>query len=122
MPIGRPAKHWRLTPESDRLFPDAYAELNVALLDAVGSAFGPAGLQRVLESREAKQRAEYVRRIAPSAPLKERLQQLASVRTDEGYMAEVGKMSETVSASVKDSVNPLNERVTAMVERLQAAR
>ena len=40
----------------------------------------------------------------------------------EGYMAEVGKMSETVSASVKDSVKPLNERMTAMVERLQAAR
>ena len=89
VPIGRPAKHWRLTPESDRLFPDAYAELNVALLDAVGSAFGPTGLQRVLESREAKQRAEYARRIASSAPLKERLQQLARVRNEEGYMAEV---------------------------------
>jgi len=37
-------------------------------------------------------------------------------------MAEVGKMSEIVSASVKDSVKPLNERATAMVERLQAAR
>lgn len=40
----------------------------------------------------------------------------------EAYMAEVGKMSETVAASVKDSMKPLNERVTAMVERLQAAR
>lgn len=40
----------------------------------------------------------------------------------ETYMAEMGKMSETVSASVKDSVKPLNERVTAMVERLQAVR
>jgi predicted ArsR family transcriptional regulator len=89
VPVGRPAKHWRLTPESDRLFPDAYAELNVALLDAVGNAFGSEGLQRVLESREAKQRAQYARRISPSAPLKERLQQLAGVRTEEGYMAEV---------------------------------
>ncbi|RAK61547.1 phasin family protein [Phenylobacterium hankyongense] len=40
----------------------------------------------------------------------------------ESYMAQVGQMSETVSASVKDSMKPLNERVTAMVERLQAAR
>ncbi len=40
----------------------------------------------------------------------------------EGYLAEVGKMSETVSASVKDTVKPLNERVTAVVERMQAAR
>jgi predicted ArsR family transcriptional regulator len=89
VPIGRPAKHWRLTRASHRLFPDAYAELNVALIDAVGSTFGPSGLQRVIESREAKQRVEYARRISPSAPLKERLQQLARVRTEEGYMAEV---------------------------------
>ena len=40
----------------------------------------------------------------------------------ESYMAEVGKMSETVTASVKDTMKPLNERVTDMVERLQAAR
>ncbi|MCR5880712.1 phasin family protein [Phenylobacterium sp. J367] len=40
----------------------------------------------------------------------------------ETYMAQVGQMSETVSGSVKDSMKPLNERVTAMVERLQAAR
>ncbi|WP_309604659.1 TIGR01841 family phasin, partial [Phenylobacterium sp.] len=40
----------------------------------------------------------------------------------ETYMAEMGRMSETVSASVKDSMKPLNERMTAMVERLQAAR
>jgi len=40
----------------------------------------------------------------------------------EAYMAEVGKMSEIVSASMKDSMKPLNERVTAAVERLQAAR
>ena len=40
----------------------------------------------------------------------------------EAYMAEVGKWSETVSASMKDAMKPLNERVTAMVERAQAAR
>jgi phasin family protein len=40
----------------------------------------------------------------------------------ETYIAELGRMSETVSASVKDSMKPLNERVTAAVERLQAAR
>jgi phasin family protein len=40
----------------------------------------------------------------------------------EAYIAEFSKMSEIVSASVKDSVKPLNERVTAAVERLQAAR
>jgi phasin family protein len=40
----------------------------------------------------------------------------------ESYMAEVGKLTETVSSSVKDSMKPLNERVTDMVEKMQAAR
>ena len=40
----------------------------------------------------------------------------------ETYMAEFAKMSETVSASVKESMKPLNERVTATVEKFQAVR
>ena len=40
----------------------------------------------------------------------------------DAYIAEVSKMSDIVSTSMKDAVKPLNERVTAAVERLQAAR
>ena len=40
----------------------------------------------------------------------------------EAYIAQMTKASEIVSASMKDSLKPLNERVTAAVERLQAAR
>jgi phasin family protein len=40
----------------------------------------------------------------------------------ESYMAEVGKFTETFTASFKDSVKPLNERVTAVVEKIQAVR
>jgi predicted ArsR family transcriptional regulator len=89
VPIGRPAKHWQLTREADRLFPDAYAELNLSLIAAMGDAFGEKGLKRVLESRCASQRTAYGERITPSASLKQKLQQLARVRTEEGYMAEV---------------------------------
>ena len=63
--------------------------MNIALIEAVGNTFGPKGLQRVIESREAKQRAEYAEQIASSAPLEKRLQQLAVVRTREGYMADL---------------------------------
>src|ERR1700738_3867005 len=89
VPLGRPAKHWQLTPEAHPLFPDAYAALTLAFVGAVGAAFGPAGLQRVLESRSASQRADYGSRIPPSAPLEEKLRALARIRTEEGYMAEV---------------------------------
>jgi predicted ArsR family transcriptional regulator len=89
VPLGRPAKYWHLTREADRLFPDAYAELSVALIDALGDAFGEAGVKRVLESRCARQRVDYAGRISPTASLEQKLQQLARIRTEEGYMAEV---------------------------------
>ncbi len=71
------------------MFPDTYAELSVALIGAVGDTFGPAGMQQLLDARLSRQRADYAARIAPSAPLEKKLQQLAQVRTEEGYMAEV---------------------------------
>jgi predicted ArsR family transcriptional regulator len=88
-PIGRPAKMWRLTSAADRLFPDAYAELSVSLINSVSDAFGPSGMTRLLGSRLAKQTADYRARVDCKAPLKKRLQQLAQLRTEEGYMAEV---------------------------------
>jgi predicted ArsR family transcriptional regulator len=89
VPLGRPAKYWRLTREADRLFPDAYAELSVALLGAMGDALGPTGVQRVLDARLARQRAEYAGRIPASASLEAKLRELARIRTEEGYMADV---------------------------------
>ena len=89
VPIGRPAKFWRLTREADRLFPEAYAELSVALIDSVKDAFGEEGLERVLTSRCARQRMDYGKRIRPKDPLERKLNELAKVRTEEGYMAEI---------------------------------
>jgi len=89
VPIGRPAKFWRLTREADHLFPEAYAELSVALIDSVKDAFGEEGLERVLTSRCARQRVDYGKRIRPQAPLARKLDELAKVRSEEGYMAEV---------------------------------
>ncbi|HTS29113.1 MAG TPA: metalloregulator ArsR/SmtB family transcription factor [Bryobacteraceae bacterium] len=89
VPIGRPAKHWHLTREADKLFPDAYAELSVSLIGALNDAFGAEGVQRVLESRGARQQAAYSARIPANLPLKEKLRRLAQIRTEDGYMAEV---------------------------------
>jgi phasin family protein len=40
----------------------------------------------------------------------------------EAYISELNKASEIVAASVKDSFAPINERVTALVEKMQAPR
>jgi predicted ArsR family transcriptional regulator len=89
VPLGRPAKFWQLTREADRLFPDAYAELSVALIDALKDTFGEEGLDRVLVSRCARQRADYSKRIRRGDSLEKKLKELARLRTEEGYMAEM---------------------------------
>ena len=40
----------------------------------------------------------------------------------EAYIAQVTKASETLTVAVKDSMQPLNERATAFMETVQAAR
>jgi predicted ArsR family transcriptional regulator len=89
VPIGRPAKHWRLTREADQLFPEAYAELNVSLIEALRDTFGEEGLDQVLVSRGLRQRKDYAKRIRVTDSLEKKLKELARIRTEEGYMAEV---------------------------------
>ncbi len=40
----------------------------------------------------------------------------------EAYMAELNRASETITAAVKDSFKPLNERASAIAETVQSAR
>src|SRR5262249_6041854 len=89
VPLGRPAEHWQLTRDADRLFPDAYAEVTLALIGAMGQTLDGPTMQRVLDARAAAQRAAYVKRIKPGDPLARKLRELARVRSEEGYMAEV---------------------------------
>lgn len=88
-PMGRPAKLWRLTPAADELFPNAHADLTVSLIASVRSAFGPAGIERLIAARTREQIAAYRAQIPRGAPLRRRLEALAKLRTREGYMAEV---------------------------------
>jgi len=40
----------------------------------------------------------------------------------DGYLAEMNRWSDIVSGSVKESLRPINERVSAVVEQFQTAR
>lgn len=56
------------------------------------------------------------------------VQELVELQTNyaksavEAYLAEATKAADVFTASVKDSFKPINERVTATVEKFQAAR
>ena len=84
-------------------------------LGAQAMAFSKAGFESQVAAAKSLSGAKSVQEVVE-------LQTSYAKTALETYMAEMGKMSEVVSASVKDSMKPLNERMTAMVERMQAAR
>lgn len=85
---GRPKRHWRLTPEADRRFPDTHAELTVDLIAALRAELGEAALDALIGRRERDVAAHYRARLAGCASLEERVATLAALRDAEGYMAE----------------------------------
>lgn len=84
-------------------------------LGAQAMAFSKASLENQVAAAKSLAGAKSIQEVVE-------LQTSFAKSALETYMAEMGKMSETVAASVKDSFKPLNERVTAVVERFQAAR
>jgi iron-sulfur cluster biosynthesis transcriptional regulator SufR len=88
-PLGRPAKLWRLTPSADRFFPSGYADLTLDLIQSAAEAFGPEGLDRLLNLRTQRQLQQYQEQIPQQSELAAKLSALAQARTAEGYMAEM---------------------------------
>ena len=86
---GRPAHVWALTDLARDLFPDHHDDLTVDLLDAVRRALGEDGLAAVIDARAETQLAAYRRAIPKRGTLRARVEALARVRTEEGYLAEV---------------------------------
>ena len=88
-PIGRPAKMWRLTDQANRFFPDGHAALTVDLIASLSEEFGAGGMDRLIAARTRSQISRYQEQLAQRMSLPKKLERLAAMRTDEGYMAEV---------------------------------
>ncbi|HZU89161.1 MAG TPA: metalloregulator ArsR/SmtB family transcription factor [Stellaceae bacterium] len=86
---GRPSKLWRTTAAADRHFPDSHAALAADLIAQIRTVFGEEGLDRLVALRTAEQERLYSARLGAQRTLKARLEALARVRSEEGYMAEV---------------------------------
>ena len=87
---GRPGRQWRATRAANGLFPDRHHELAGGLLELLAADAGGETLDRVLAARLKQQTAEARAALPPaSAPLRNRVDALAAIRTGEGYMAEV---------------------------------
>jgi len=100
-------------------------EAVVASVTAAAKGAETVGAQAMAFSKKAfDEQVTAARTLASAKSVQEVVElQTTLARTFlENYMAEVGKLTETVSSSVKDSMKPLNERVTDLVEKMQAAR
>jgi phasin family protein len=84
-------------------------------LGAQVMAFSKAAMERQVEAAKALTSARSVQEAVE-------LQTAYAKSAMETYMAELNRATETVSATMKDSLRPLNERATAMMETFQAAR
>jgi predicted ArsR family transcriptional regulator len=87
--VGRPKRVWSLSDAGNARFPDSHAAMTVDLIQAIGTAFGAEGLDRVIAEREKATRRLYAERVRPGRSLAERARLLAEQRAEEGYMAEV---------------------------------
>ncbi|KXO09310.1 hypothetical protein AKG98_1528 [Moritella sp. JT01] len=86
---GRPTRYWSLTTQSNSHFSDRHEELTIQLIDSVKVIFGDEGLEQLIAHREQASLALYSDRLASKVDLLGKLEALAELRSEEGYMATV---------------------------------
>jgi DeoR family transcriptional regulator, suf operon transcriptional repressor len=84
---GRPRHVYRLAPAAEALFPRAYAELTVELLDYIGDE-DPDLVARAFERRR-RARVERTRERLAGLGFDARVAEVARVLDEDGYLAEV---------------------------------
>ena len=100
-------------------------EAVVASVTAATKGAESLGAQAVAFAKKtAEDNTAAARSLTSAKSLQEAVElQTAFAKTSlEAYVAEMTRWSDTVSASVRDSLRPINERVTAVVDQFQAAR
>ncbi len=85
--MGRPAYVYALTELGDELFPRTYSQLTNSLLEALKALYGEGSIEKLFEKRNEVLLAQYRARLNGKS-LKERVAELARIRTEEGYMAD----------------------------------
>ncbi len=87
--VGRPQAVFRLTPAAAALFPHSYADMSICALEFIDRRLGRPAIRELLAERAQEVAAKNRSRI-PRAGLGARVEELARIRTEGGYMAEVG--------------------------------
>ncbi|GJM14108.1 MAG: transcriptional regulator [Pseudohongiella sp.] len=86
---GRPVHLWKLSKSGHARFPDGHSQTTIELIDVIRSSLGEESLNRLIIERSDKIEAGYRAALDSSAELQQRIERLAQLRSEEGYMAEV---------------------------------
>jgi len=86
---GRPTRYWSLTAKTNSHFANGHDELTVQLIDSVKTIFGDSGLDKLIDHREHTSLKLYSQVLDKADGLNGKLEVLAKLRTDEGYMATI---------------------------------
>lgn len=87
--VGRPTVHFRLSRRSADIFPQAYAQMSISALDYIERRLGRDAVVGMLQERSHEVADQHRPRLdAPE--LRARVEELARIRSEGGYMAEVG--------------------------------
>jgi DeoR family transcriptional regulator, suf operon transcriptional repressor len=86
--VGRPRVHFRLTDEGTTLFPQAYAEMSLCAIEFIERRLGRGAVAELLSQRAADVAERNWTRLRDGS-LSSRVAELARIRSEDGYMAEV---------------------------------
>ena len=90
--VGRPRHLYDVTADAQDLFPSNYDGLASGLLAAIEAVGGDDLLEQVFAARRCqlgdRVREQMTERVAPEAPLFERVRELAVIQGDQGYLAD----------------------------------
>ncbi len=90
-PRGRPLKPWKLTGKGHLRFPDGHSQVTSDLIISVREIFGDAGVDKIIKKRTSDTYRQYQASLDLLPGLAEKIQDLARLRTNEGYMANTHK-------------------------------
>ncbi len=85
---GRPKRLFCLTDTGHRQFGDQHSRLTLELIEHVQVLFGDEGLEKVIAEREKHAEQQYLKALENKQGWQDILNTLATIRTEEGYMAE----------------------------------
>ncbi len=89
---GRPARYWKLTEAADSRFPNMHSELAVQLINAAEEVFGEDGISKLLDARQRNALRRYQVLLKDCNSLEGRVNSIAEIRNNDGYMANVEKV------------------------------